>query len=281
MNVKLKSINMLNDALFKSLFRSIEAREMVSNFLSELTGIKKEILMNADYQGGELPKKKLKEKGKQSDIIIKIEHDNRIILEMNQYKTDFIFEKNVSYAFSIASETIMSGSKKYPYVIMISFDNFNKFKSKYPILNFKLRDEYGNIESEQYQSIHLILENIVNNEYTISKETKKLISLLKKTTIEEMEKEFKGDDTYMACIRKGEDLSTDPDFVGYYDIEEARKQENWEFKQTGIRIGKEEGKKEGERNKQIEIAKNLFSMDMKIEDISKATGLSIEELKNI
>ena len=39
---KLKNINMLNDAMFKSLFRSIEARKMVSNFLSEITGIDKE-----------------------------------------------------------------------------------------------------------------------------------------------------------------------------------------------------------------------------------------------
>ena len=274
---KLKNINMLNDAMFKALFRSIEAREMVSNFLSELTGIDKEILMNADYQGGELIKKKLDEKGKTSDIIIKIDRHNKIILEMNQYLTDYIFEKNVSYVFSIASETILSGSKNYPNVIMISFDNFNKYKTDKPILEFKLRDQYGNIETNQYHSIHLIIENIINSKYNINKETKKLISLLKKKTVNEMEKEFKGDDTYMAAIRKVEDLSTDPDFVGYYDIEEARKQENWEFKQTGIREGFEQGVKE----KQIEIAKNLLSLDIDIEDISVATGLSIEEINNL
>ena len=271
---KLKNINMLNDAMFKALFRSIEAREMVSNFLSELTGIDKEILMNADYQGGELVKKKLDEKGKTSDIIIKIDRNNKIILEMNQYPTDYIFEKNVSYVFSIASETIMSGSKNYPNVIMISFDNFNKYKTDKPILEFKLRDQYGNIETNQYHSIHLIIENIINSKYNINKETKKLISLLKKKTVNEMEKEFKGDDTYMAAIRKVEDLSTDPDFVGYYDIEEARKQENWEFKQTGIREGFEQGAKE----KQIEIAKEMLNKDMEINLISEITKLSIEEI---
>ena len=29
----------------------------------------------------------------------------------------------------------------------------------------------------------------------------------------------------MACIRRVEELSTDPDFVGYYDLEEAHKQD--------------------------------------------------------
>ena len=247
--VKIKNINMLNDALFKSLFRSSEAREMVSSFLSEITGIDKEKLMKADYQGGELPKKILTEKGKSSDIIIKIENNNKIILEMNQWESDYIFEKNIDYAFSVATETTIVGHKKYPQVIMISFDNFNKFNTDKPILHFKLRDEYGNIESSQYNSIHLIVENIVNSKYNVSKEAKKLIKLLRKTSIEEMEKEFRGDDIYMACIRKVEDLSTDPNFIGYYDVEEARRQENWDFEQTGFRKGKE--------NAQIEIAKNL------------------------
>ena len=34
-----------------------------------------------------------------------------------------------------------------------------------------------------------------------------------------------GDEAYMACVRRVEELSTDPNFVGYYDIEKARKQE--------------------------------------------------------
>ena len=92
--VKLKNINMLNDAIFKSLFRSSEAREMVSDFLNEILGIDKQLIMKAEFQGGELTKKVLTEKGKASDIIIKIEDNNKIILEMNQFDNDNIFRKN-------------------------------------------------------------------------------------------------------------------------------------------------------------------------------------------
>ena len=282
---KLEEINMLNDAMFKAIFRSMEARDMVASFLSSITGIEKEILKNADYQGGELPKKKIKEKGKTSDIIVKIEDNHRIILEMNQYRGDKIFEKNMSYAFSIASETVLAGTKKYPAVILIHIDNFNAFETKEGILNFKIRDEYGHIETDQYHSIHLVLENIVNNEYNIDKEVRKIAIFLKKKNLKEMEEEFKGDEKYMAAIRKVEDLSTDPNFVGYYDIEEARKQDLEDMKATGFRIGHEEGKKQGieqgQKNKQMEIAKNLLKFGMKIEDISKATGLSIDEIKKL
>jgi hypothetical protein len=51
----------------------------------------------------------------------------------------------------------------------------------------------------------------------------------------------------MAAIRKVEDLSTNPNFVGYYDIEEARRQDKEDMKNTGIRIGMERGIKKGKK----------------------------------
>ena len=47
--------------------------------------------------------------------------------------------------------------------------------------------------------------------------------------------------------------------------------------QTGLEAGKEEGSKEGV----ISVAKKLLEMNMKLEDISKATGLSITEIKEL
>ena len=270
---KITEINMLNDAMFKALFRSIEAREMVASFLSSITNIPKEDLLKAEYQAGELPKKILKEKSKTSDIIVKIDNGNKIILEMNQYYSDKIFEKNTSYVFSLASETVKEGTKRYPKIILINFDNFNYFKTKEGIINFKLRDEYGHIETEQYHSIHLVLENIVNSKYNKNKEIEKVVSLLKTTNLKDMESKFEGDDKYMACVRKVSDLSTDPNFVGYYDIEEARRQDLEDMKETGLRQGAEK--------KQIEIAKKMLKRKMDIKSITEITGLSTEEIEKL
>jgi predicted transposase/invertase (TIGR01784 family) len=263
--------------MFKALFRSVEAREMVSKFLNAITGIPVRDLMNASYQGGELPKKNIKEKGKTSDIIIRIENDKHIILECNQYYSDNIFEKNTSYLFSIASEKIKINAKKYPLVILVNIDNFNFYKTTKPILHFMARDEEGIIEHDLYNSFHLILENVVNTKYNIDTEIKKVSELLKMTEINEMKEKFKGDESYMAAIRKVEDLSTDPNFIGYYDIEEARRQDLEDMKNTGIRIGIEQG----ETNKQIEIAKNLLNMNLSVEQIQKATGLTKEEIDTL
>ncbi len=49
----------------------------------------------------------------------------------------------------------------------------------------------------------------------------------------------------------------------------------------GIEKGKAEGKAEGELNKSRNIAKNLLKMNMSLEQIAQATGLSIEEIQTL
>lgn len=191
---------------------------------------------------------------------------------MNRQYSQNMFEKNTSYAFSVINEITKIGERNYPIVILINIDNINYYHTKEPILHFKLRDEFGHIENELYQSIHLVLENIVNTKYNIDEEIKKIATLFKKKTIEEMKEEFEGDDKYMAAVRKVEDLSTDPDFIGYYDVEEARKQDLEDMKETGIAQGIEQNK--------IEVAKAMLKENISIETISKCTGLSETEIED-
>ena len=49
----------------------------------------------------------------------------------------------------------------------------------------------------------------------------------------------------------------------------------------GIVKGRAEGRAEGERIAQEKMAKNLLAMGMKIEDIVKASGLSIEDINRL
>lgn len=277
-NNKTKPINLMNDAMFKALFRSSEARDMVASFLSSVTGIKKEILMNANYVGGELPKRKLTEKGKISDVVVLIDDHKRIIVEMNYSKSNYIFDKNASYAFSNILELTKPNMTQYPILLIININANNEFKTDKPILDFKIRDEENHIETEIYHSIHVILENIVNCKYNIDKEIKRFAEFLKTKSILELEEKFKGDENYMSAIRKIEDLSYDPEFAGQYDYEEAIEREKFECHLTGL----EEGRKVGEKNQQIEIAKNLIKLGtVSIEDISESTGLTLEEINNL
>ena len=277
-------INLLNDAMFKALFRSIEARGVVSEVISNLTGIDKEILMKADYQGGELPKKKITEKGKISDVIIKVDNNNKIIVEMNQNYTNNIFNKNISYAFSVASETILKDRIKnkyeYPRVILISFDNFDRFNTKKGVVCCRIQDEEGHIETDQYTSYHILLDKKVNREYN-NIEVEKLVNFLNQKDIEGLKSKYEGDEEYMSCIRKVEELSTDPNFVGYYDLEEAHRQDIASSYDTGLEEGMGKGIEQGIEKRNIEIAKNMLKEKIEISLISKMTGLSVDTIKEL
>ena len=240
LNVKTKEINLMNDALFKAIFRSQEARSVVAGFLSSVTGIDKELLMNAKYVGGEIPKMKLTEKVKISDILVLIGDNRRIVVEMNCSKTNCLFDKNATYVFSNIIELTRSKIKLYPVVQLINIDNDNKFHTKSPILTFKIRDEEGHIETKNVwiESVHLILENIVNGEYNVAKEIKKFAEFFKSKSIQELEMKFKGDEDYMSAIRKIEDLSYEPEFAGQYDYQEAIEREKFEHHLTGLEEGK-------------------------------------------
>jgi predicted transposase/invertase (TIGR01784 family) len=85
----------------------------------------------------------------------------------------------------------------------------------------------------------------------------------------------------MAAIRKVEDLSTDPNFIGYYDIEEARRQDLEDMKNTGIRIGMERGVEKGIKNEKIEIAKALLKNKVSIDIIMDSTGLTKDEIEKL
>ncbi|MCI5967318.1 MAG: hypothetical protein MRZ42_02895, partial [Tenericutes bacterium] len=121
--------------------------------------------------------------------------------------------------------------------------------------------------------IHIILENIVNQEYTIDNEVVKFAKLLRAKSIEELEKEFKEDDNYMKAVNKIEELLMDPNFAGAYDVEERRA-----FDMEDMRLT---GKNEGEKEKQLEIAQKMINKGMDLSTISELTGLSVEEIKKL
>ena len=50
---------------------------------------------------------------------------------------------------------------------------------------------------------------------------------------------------------------------------------------TDIAVQRQEAYEDGSQQAKIETAKNLLSMALSIENIAKATGLSVEEIKSI
>ena len=76
-------------------------------------------------------------------------------------------------------------------------------------------------------------------------------------------------------------VNDDPEFQKYMSEEEDKKKIQNSLLSEARENGINDGISKGENKKSIEIAKNLLSMNMSLDDISKATGLSVEGIKEL
>ena len=286
--LKEKEINLMNDALAKSIIRSKEARKEVIGFLSGITHIPKREFRHALFVGGEIPKNNKKEKGKVSDVMC-ILKDTIIIIEINDSYYQNLFRKNSLYSYATLVSATPVNVEVYKKVILVNIDSFNHFKVKEPILTFTTSCKELE-EHDLYTSYHVILENITNTNYNIDKEVRKFGEFLSlKLSIEELKEKYRGDDKYMDIARKVEKFMRDNNLVQYYDLEASHKYEikdsydtgKNEGIQEGIQRGKNEGRNEGRNYEKISIAKNLLKDHLDINKIMQYTGLTKQEILDL
>jgi predicted transposase/invertase (TIGR01784 family) len=107
---------------------------------------------------------------------------------------------------------------------------------------------------------------------------------LEEKELKQLSREDKVVGEYMEELKK---VNANPKFIEYMSEEEdERKIRNSQLKEAretgleeGIKEGIEEGKQEGSKEKSIEIARNLLKMNLSIEQIKEATGLTEQEIK--
>ena len=283
-------LRMGNDHLFKSLFRSVEARDMVARVLSKITGIDEKVLLNADYIGGEIPKQKEKEKAKTSDVLVKFDDNSRIIVEMNRSHYNAQFRKNASYAFAnyIEHTPIGAGYKEYPNIILVNIDAKRVFKTKRPVSTFEIRNEEGELEVDSYKSFHFIIENAAKKEYNRDEDLYQFALFMKAENMDILKSVASGNESFEKAFRKVEEYMSDEDFLVYYDKEEMDNFEKEEFRKDGLKEGLEVGRAEG-RVKGLEegraqlksVIQNMMDKGMSITEISKLINFSVEEINNL
>ena len=76
-------------------------------------------------------------------------------------------------------------------------------------------------------------------------------------------------------------VNDNPEFQKYMSEEEDKKKIQNSLLSEARENGINDGISKGVSQEKVNIAKNLLSMNMSLEDISKATGLSVEEIENI
>ena len=270
----------INDPIFKSLFLEEENKGVLAHIISEILNLNKDyVYNNIIYKPTELPKENYFEKGKETDLIVEVE--GRIInLEMNYKLTRGTKIKNGSYIRKIINNNLFKGEKyeNAKLVVQINFDYINDFDKEDDrvVIAFQLRDEENRyILEENYVNYHINMEKVREKYYNKEKLTKleKIIMMLQLEKKEELKKLALKDAELIGMEKKIEDMSKDPNLVYFYDKEKTM--------QMVHDIDVADAFEKGSKQKEIDIAKNMLSMNLDLEIISKATGLTKEEIENL
>jgi len=266
----------INDSVFKSVLSDPKCNSALCLFISEVCNINyNDLIDNIFVTNSEHMIIKINEKRKRSDLIV--ESGNYVfILEMNSGKYyDGLFIKNYSYANEVNLRSIEIGDlySKSKDIYLINIDEFDSFNCNSLVVDFPRYNKENNVlERINIHDKHVILENVGKDDYTKYSDT--FIRLIKIMTCDEKSKLLelsKGDEILENVTKKIIDLSEEVNTIGLYDYEERQRKELNTIRDYERRQGLSEG-----LNK---VAKNMLKLGMKLEEISKATGLSINQIK--
>ena len=300
-----KYINPFTDFGFKKLFGEEPNKDLLLDFLNELLKGKKKKITGLTYKKTERFDDSPDGRKVFFDLFCETEEGEKFIVEMQNIGQEFYKDRVLYYAtYPIRDqygESNMGGEWDYYLhpIYVVSIINFmldpNKTKTGTPPgLAFR-------------HDVRLM--NEVTYEIFYDKLTLIFLEMpLFKKTIDELETRF---DKWLYVLKNLHRLDRVPEalrektFEKFFEIAEIahltqaertqyedglkntldinnmiRSSRKWGVEEGQV-IGRAEGEKMGMEKGKMETAKNLLAMGMKVEDIARATGLSIEEINRL
>lgn len=269
---ELRFISLGMDTTFKYLYKNERTRPWMNRIIKEKFGL--------DLSEFRLIDNELNTGNKIKDyrLDLNLQKGNTVvILEMNDSYYQFLETKSYQYLYRIAGKRFESGEKyKNTQTKLVLLNQFRNPKMKeLKIGNYMFMDPVTNLVIEDIESYEIYLPNFKNPCYD-NNEIDVSLSLFSASSYENMRKLTKNKED-LIIIEELEKLAMDEKFLFEYDHEIARKKTENSIRAEGY----EDGIEQGEKNKQIEIAKKLLTMNIALEQIMEATDLSREEIKNL
>ena len=264
------------DRPFKEVFLNPKNRDLLKALLELVLEIK---IDRIEIRSTELLSGNIGVKDKRVDALV-YAGDKKIEIEINSENRDYVRPRNMAYLCNIYQSHTLRG-KEYNEdtdIIQINF-TYGLGEKKEAKREYKVRDKEGKEYVKNFKIYEINMDYYKKiwydkNEDEIEKNKYIVMLDLDKEELEKMPKD-KIVDKYITNVTI---VNDDPEFQEYMSKEEdERKIKNsllTEVREEGINLGIEKGI----NSRNTEIAKNLILMNMKVEDISKATGLKIEEI---
>ena len=272
-----------NDRAFKEVFLNPNNSDLLKALLEFILKIKIDEL---EIKKTELLSGNVNIKDKRVDAIVHT-GNKKIEIEINSQNKDYLHTRSTAYICNIYQSNANVGDTYNEDTDIIQVNlTWGLGRNNDEMKIYKIMNEKGELYVKNFIIYEINMDYYDKIWYSKNKEEIKknlyMIMLdLDKKELKNMPKD-KIVDKYITNVTI---VNNDPEFQKYMSEEEdKRKIQNSllsEAKEEGYTSGINDGIFKGENKKSIEIAKNLLSMNMSLEDISKATGLLIEEINKL
>ena len=208
--------------------------------------------------------------------------NKKIEIEINSQNKNYLHTRSTAYICNIYQSNASVGDiyNEDTDIIQVNL-TWGLGKNNEEMKIYKIMNEKGELYVKNFIIYEINMDYYdkiwySKNEEEIKKNQYMIMLDLDKKGLENMPKD-KIVDKYITNVTI---VNDDPEFQKYMSEEDKRKIQNSllsEAKETGYTSGINDGISKGIK----QTAKNLLSMNMTLEDISKATGLSVEEINKL
>ena len=287
------------DLTFKRIFGTEKNKNILIHFLNDILGFSKEnAIQDVEFLSTILNPEIASDKQSIVDVLCKDSHGNRYIAEM-QVARDGGFEKRAQL-YAAKAYSRQSGNyidfKKVFFIAIANCTLFPKeveYISTHNIRDIKTNGHY--LKDFQFVFIELPkfakskveqLENMVERwcfffKYAEETTDEDLMKIAKqepviKLAYDELDKFHWNEKDLAAYEERIMDIYKEENILAHkLDLASQK------GRQEGIQIGEERGREEGRKAEKIEVARNLLKVGVSIDIITKTTGLTTDEVKNL
>ena len=288
-------INLLTDFGFKRFFGTEPYKNnllhFLNTFLGPYIGPITDITYRPTEQLGFLPT----EKRVVLDVLCTTQDGDHVIVEMQKTSQEFLKNRIVAYSSRLISNSLKVGDRKYnfPPVISVLLADFSipelKDREDY-MQHVTLKDEQNNIFSDKMSFLLIDL-----SKFAAQKQFDQLtddrarwcysIQNMNRMGEDEIPKRFGifhklYEDCRLTKLNTMEKQEYEKSVLEYEDVKDAMDYHHRLGIDEGYQRGLEEGRAEG-RAVLIEAAHKLLELGVSISDVSKATGLNEEQVREL
>ena len=276
------------DIMFTEIFNNPDNICILEEFISNYLDIPLNLVIgNLEILSRRLSKEERYDSRKEVDLLLNYQ-GKKINIEMSNSASDGVINRNVVYLCKIHGRQLKTNDINYSKIndtIQIMFNNFdtgNDLKT-----TWYLRDDAGNILTSK---LRIDIINLVKGKdlcYTGNEEVDYLINWCKllttsnKDNVKNISCQIMSHKSTNTLMNNMSMLSEENEMVRLYKKLSRREMEYNTLIVEATEKGLKQGIKQGIEQNNLEVAKKMLKENIKVETISKITGLTKEEIAKL